>query len=1105
MTPLFQKSVLKGQLRNLKNAPAIKAEIEAAWERFTDYFHNPKRQEYIRKTNEEQFQEGFLDALFVKVLGYTRNPNPDYNLTTELKNPQDGKKADGALLNPKNGKPLGVIELKDYKTTDLTRVENQAFGYHSSHPTSRYIVISNFEKLRFYIDKRNAYEEFNLFTLTQERFEVLWFCLSHYSLTRQYPQQAQEISVTSEEEVTRKLYADYANFRDALFDDLRHHNPEHDPLTLFKKAQKLLDRIIFVLFAEDRGLIEANTSRTIVDEWIRITEELELEMSLYQNFQRYFSWLNRGSRTKIRRHHMFYGYNGGLFAEDPLLDQLQITDEILKEHILELAHYDYQSEVSVNILGHIFEHSISEIEEIQEEIETSETLPKLADGSENPSAKSKTVAEGVKPSATPPRFADGSKNRRKRDGVFYTPAYITRYIIESTLGRMCEEKKKELGILTTSPQTPLPDERGLKNAPQAQKNFPPYGGGTEGGASENPEIPLEVIAAYRDWLLSLTICDPACGSGAFLVQALDFLLEEHRYLDELEAKHAPKAEEPQGFDLMSQPAATDNTEPIENQILRRNLYGVDLNPESVEIAKLSLWIHTAKRGQKLTFLSDNLKSGNSLIDDPEVAGAQAFNWQNEFPHIFEKGGFDVVVGNPPYLGGRDWKERHGRDYNFFTENYSVAEYQFDIYVIFWEKGIRILNSSGLLGFITPITWLNNQKTEKLRNFLLTKTQIVQIVDLSDRNVFSDAVVLTMIGVLRNEKPNNNSETDILVAGNDKSNVLFPKASIKQSVWLSQPLKIINFNLNKGDIAIIEKLEKVGEKLENYALVKFGIKIYETGKGTPPQNKSDAKNKIFESDNKVDESYRPYLRGKDIDTYQTNYAGIWLKYGQNLAAPRDPDLFEGERLLIRRIVGKRLIATFTEEDFVTSQLLQIVKPNTNISSKCLLTIINSKLLAYYFRKKYNRLDKVFPEIRVYELSSLPIAFPSDPIPFITLADRMLDLHASQQAQIDRFLRRVGDNLLGEKPVRSERPYRFKPSKKMQQFYLHDFQTFLSELKKKKVKLTLSQQDEWEPYFEESKAAIVAQQAEIDQTDREIDALVYELYGLTEEEIRIVEGA
>lgn len=184
------------------------------------------------------------------------------------------------------------------------------------------------------------------------------------------------------------------------------------------------------------------------------------------------------------------------------------------------------------------------------------------------------------------------------DGVFYTPKYITKYIVENTVGRLCSEKKATLEI---------DESEYLKSR--------------KGRTTKKLRELDDKLTSYRNWLLTLTICDPACGSGAFLNQALDFLIREHRYIDELRAK------------LLEVPMVFTE---VENNILENNIYGVDINEETVEIARLSLWLLTAKKGRKLTTLSNNIKCGNSLIDDPAVAGEKAFHRPTEFPEVFRK-------------------------------------------------------------------------------------------------------------------------------------------------------------------------------------------------------------------------------------------------------------------------------------------------------------------------------------------------------------------------------------------------------------------------------------------------------------------------------------
>jgi hypothetical protein len=266
------------------------------------------------------------------------------------------------------------------------------------------------------------------------------------------------------------------------------------------------------------------------------------------------------------------------------------------------------------------------------------------------------------------------------------------------------------------------------------------------------------------------------------------------------------------------------------------------------------------------------------------------------------------------------------------------------------------------------------------------------------------------------------------------------------VWLADEDRIINVDLDEADVPLRARIEAAGVPLATLANVRFGIKLYETGKGTPPQTPEHARGRVYESAHKAEEDYRPYLEGKDVDRYATRWASRWLKYGPCLAAPRDPTLFEGRRLLVRRIVGERLLATVTDEDYVTGQLLQIVKPVVDYPApEYLLGILNSRLLKWYFLKRYNRRDKTFPEIRVYELEALPIRR-------ITLGD------AADVAKHDRMVSLV--------------------------------QTMLD--------LHKSLQEANTP----SKREIIERQ--IDATDHQIDTLVYDLYGLTPAEIAIVES-
>lgn len=323
--PLFQKNVivkhLQAQDKNILNQK---------WIDFTNHFQNYAIQENIRNTKEEQYQEGFLRDLLVRILGYTLNPDKDFNLTTELKNIKDSKKADGAIII--NEKVKAVIELKGTNTTDLGKIEVQAFGYKNNQKNCTYVITSNFEKLRFYIDNTIDFKEFNLFNLTKEEFDVLYLCLAYQNIKDDLAKKIKDESVSQEDVITKKLYKDYSLFKRELHHNLVQLNPQFEPLELFKKSQKLLDRFLFIFFAEDRNLLPTNLIFRINKEWKQL-REMRIEVSLYDRYKMYFNDLNVGAKVLLpafkqlsgvaKEEHQIFAYNGGLFKEDELLNSLK--------------------------------------------------------------------------------------------------------------------------------------------------------------------------------------------------------------------------------------------------------------------------------------------------------------------------------------------------------------------------------------------------------------------------------------------------------------------------------------------------------------------------------------------------------------------------------------------------------------------------------------------------------------------------------------------------------------------------------------------------------------------------------------------------------------
>jgi len=1009
---LFQNSVLNKYLKGLESE-----KVNQAYERFISHFHNPTIQENIRNSKEEQYQGEFLIDLFVNVLGYTKNPTPDFNLTTELKNITGSKKTDGAIL--KGEKALAVIELKGTNTTDLSKVETQAFGYKNNQTGCNYVITSNFEKLRFYIDNAVDFEEFNLFQLSKERFDILWLCLSSEYLLKDIPKKIKDESLTQEENVTKKLYKEYASFRNEIFDAIQKENPEYGKLTLFKKTQKLLDRFLF--FAEDRLLLPPNSIRSILNQWADLRDKYDEYFPLYNRFKKYFGYMNTGHKGQ---QHDIFAYNGGLFAPDEILDNIKINDELLYKHTLNLSNYDFESEVSVNILGHIFEHSLNDIDEIQAEI------------------------QGV--------ATDQSKTKRKKDGVFYTPKYITKYIVDNTVGKLCEEKKTELDIQEADYEK---ERKGRKST--TLKNL------------------TQKLEDYRKWLLQITICDPACGSGAFLNQALEFLIAEHQYIDELQAKLFGDAM------ILSE---------VENSILENNLFGVDINEESVEIAKLSLWLRTAQKGRKLTSLNNNIKCGNSLIEDPEVAGDKAFNWEKEFPEVFAKGGFDVIIGNPPYV---DIKGLDNDLVKVLFKTYKTTENRINLYSIFIEKGYDLIRKDGFLSFINPNSILVNSSYTKIRKLLLD--DMTRIVKLPD-DVFADATVETIIFEFRKNYSNDKVNT-IVYNKNEKISYVddLRTKEISKANWKQNENWNFNIYVSPEQFELLQKILSDAVELETIADFTLGITPYDKYKG---HSQEIIKSRAFHSKTKDGEEYKPLISGGNIERYYvSDEITEYIKYGDWLGAPRDERFFNSPRILIRQIVsGKppRIYAGYTDKSLYYTQIGFGVIPNSDtIGVKSLLALINSNLINFYHKYSFLDLEKeLFQKILIANCKKFPISnrLLKKPNLFNLIIDKMIELKEHENLLINNFI------LLLQSKFDIT-----KPSKKLQNWHELVYGEFLKELKKNKIQLSLNEEAEWMQYFNEQKQKATELKAEIDKTDKEIDQMVYELYGLTDEEIAIVEEA
>jgi REP element-mobilizing transposase RayT len=478
-------------------------------------------------------------------------------------------------------------------------------------------------------------------------------------------------------------------------------------------------------------------------------------------------------------------------------------------------------------------------------------------------------------------------------------------------------------------------------------------------------------------------------------------------------------------------------------------------------------INYIRNNRKKHGLPENKKL-RKIIDEMICTTEHAF--RTEY-----KGGFDVVIGNPPYVRSRGLMLDSEKAY--FVDNYKTASYQLDLYKLFIEKSLRLINTNGKLSFITPSVFLSNDFDKPLRKFILDNYNFSQI-STTNEEVFADASVKTVVFVI-----DKNTQDKTITFFNIRAGLFEYKKSISKDNFIELDYTI-NENIDLDSLGILGKLQRL-KKLDDFFIVKNGIKV----------------RKELLYNHKVDINHKPFLLGKNIKIYSLNYDSNYIHYlpeNEKLytnQAFRTQDIFEQEKLIVRQILGKRIVTTFDDENYYTDQTTYVINKKTDKTDlHYLLTILNSKIIYYYFSNIFSDNKTTFPKVKRSQLLELPIVELNKEKQdyFIQKSKQMLELNKQFQQKKSKFLNRVKDNFEIE-----------KTSKKLDAFYNFDFKIFIAELKKQKVAVSLTEQVEWEEFFNNYKAEINYLQSEIDKTDKEINQMVYELYGLSEEEIEIVE--
>ncbi len=590
---------------------------------------------------------------------------------------------------------------------------------------------------------------------------------------------------------------------------------------------------------------------------------------------------------------------------------------------------------------------------------------------------------------------------RKAGGVYYTPQYIVDYIVKNTVGKIIKGKT------------------------------------------------LKKIDKIK-------ILDPACGSGSFLLNAFQTLIDYH--LDYYE-KHPDESGRGTLFpDLIVNYDGTKRLS-IEKkvQILRNNIFGVDIDPQAVEIAMMSLYLKCLegekdlpRKRELLPSLAKNIRCGNSLIsydifdqltlfDEEEKERINPFDWHSKstgFGGIMEKGGFDVVIGNPPYGAGFSTQIK-----NYLYTNYPNQEYQLDSYLIFLEKGLKLLKFNGILGYIIPNTWLINLKLKKIRRFIVNEFSILNIVHYI-RKIFPVTVDTEILIIQKSDNRDNKIKINIT----SKEEKVITKF-VNQNKWKELDGGVLNIFISEKDEGVLANIRKKTSNLEKFCKITQGTKPFQTGKGKPPQTKEIVKNKPFVSTRKENETFKPLLRGSNINRFEIKWnMDYWISYGNWLAEPRYSASFDAKEKIVIRQTGDTLIATLDTEQFIVrDNLYTIIFIDERYNLRYFLGLINSKVLDYFYQSLNPEKGEALAQVKRENIAKLPIQVIDFKNPKEkSMHDKMVDL-------VDKML----------------------------------------ELNKKKIALPPS-----------SKRDKIEREIQI--TDEKIDELVYELYGISEKERKIIEA-
>lgn len=551
---------------------------------------------------------------------------------------------------------------------------------------------------------------------------------------------------------------------------------------------------------------------------------------------------------------------------------------------------------------------------------------------------------------------------RKAGGVFYTPQYVVDHMVKNTVGKIIEGK------------TPKEIEK-------------------------------------------IKILDPASGSGSFLIGVYQYLLDYHLkwYLKNTTVSKGRKK------DPLT-PEGNLSTE-IKKSILLNNIFGVDIDANAVEVTKLSLLIKCLEgessasiqmqqqlfHDRVLPTLDNNIKCGNTLIDIDyygftidieEDKKIRPFNWKRAFPDVFNSGGFDVVIGNPPYVFTRE--QFIESEKNYYEKTYKAMWEKKNTYMLFMEKSLLLKSPNGYITFIVPNSWLTIESSKELRKIVIPL--LSEILDLN-YEVFKKVSMEPSIFTIGGHGQDNLVSCSKIF---NKEQFMKPTIlTVDKTQWINASGRIIIPGDNQSN-NLVDKIVKSSVQLETKFKVFTGLQAYEKGKGTPKQTAKDVTNRIYDYDFKFDHDTYKYLNGSDTSRYNINWSKTFLRWGPWLSQPRSLEIFKRPRVLVREITGKYpkcLFSVFTDKLYLNNKsIINILHEDDNVTELLFLqALLNSNLMSFFYKNNAVKSSrKLFPKIVIRNLREFPypkIVKSEEILQVATHSAKMLELHASKEKNTD----------------------------------------------------------------------------------------------------------